>query len=1213
MKTKALLLSLMVVFVSAGLRAQLDTKHWIPPFFALVEDQSGTSNIRTHFVSLSTPSEEIIPVTIRDGFGNLIDIVEISKDSPQEYIFGPQGNATGNPATSVYPLNVIPRDSLNMPIRSQGLYFESYQPFFVNMRHKSGSQGFSLTSKGQVGLGEKFFSGHIYTIYNDDDTWNNNRRSHFISVMATEDNTTVTFDMIKDPIVYIGQTPGEPITVTLDAFESYVIGVDHEDYDNLTINNANGTRITSDKPIVCNSGSWLSGNQSGQCIGADQLAPADVTGQEYILVKGLGDETTERPMVVATEDNTEIFVNDEALPIAVLDEGEFHFIETQYFTENDNLYILATKKIFVFQTVSGSSSNIGPTVGLNFIPPLNCVGAKEVNLPFVNSLAGGNGQGRINIITKAGTNIFVNDSPTPITGAQTVTGNPDWVSYAFDPPSDNVNIVSDSVMNVALLTRDNVVGTAGYFSGFTLEPVVGISAGTQGTLPCIPGNATLQVFGFDTYQWYFNGDPIEGATSNTLFPEFAGEYRVEGIDLTCGFVFPSNPFDIPFCPSTLGAAKQVQLVEETDPGSRIFDITYRIFIENLDIAASQNLQIIENIQGGLPAGATAELIGEPSLAFGILSGGLNEDFDGVTDRRLLPGTGSLPGGAADAIDLTIRVDMNNATQDGYFNQVTVTSINEGVNDGVTGPFNGQDFSHEGTNPDPNGNEEPNEEGENTPTLTCFFPNEFQYAAESFCISDLEQEITLDGVSSGIFTADIEGLALNDTTGVISPQESEPGTYTVTFTVEGRCPTVTTTEVTIVDAPAAGSDVVTDVCESTEQVDLEDLLEGEDEGGIWTDADGDEVSSVFEPFVPGVNVFNYSVTVDPCPAEVATVTINVIDEPNPGVLSENIDYCFDEGQADLDVLLNDADPDGTWTDAQGNTLDETFEFTTAGTFDLTYTVTNETCGDRSITVPLNVVAVPDPGVSVGTEVICEGVEVNLNELLIEADADGDWTDSEGNDLEDVIVLSGVGEQTFTYTIDRAPCPVVSSEVVIEVIPGPSAGSPIDDPTEICPTDPSLNLFNLLEGADAGGVWTDDDGNEVIGIFNPQSQGTFEFTYTVTSPECDDISTDLVIDVNEEHCNSPVVFSIPEGFSPNGDGTNDEWIIRGLLELYPNNSLQIFNRWGGEVVNAAPYTNDWDGKAESGLNAGEQLPVGTYWYILDLGDGSEPRKGYIYLNR
>ncbi len=159
MKTRYLIIFGLFLFTCTQLTAQLDTRHWIPPFYAKPGPGTGTSNIQKHFVSLSTPAEDTIPVTIRNGFGDVIDIIEISRNSPQEYTFGPTGNAN----TDTYPLNVIPTDSLNMKIRSQGLYFESFQPFFVNMRHKSGSQGTSLTSKGRVALGKRFYSGHLYT------------------------------------------------------------------------------------------------------------------------------------------------------------------------------------------------------------------------------------------------------------------------------------------------------------------------------------------------------------------------------------------------------------------------------------------------------------------------------------------------------------------------------------------------------------------------------------------------------------------------------------------------------------------------------------------------------------------------------------------------------------------------------------------------------------------------------------------------------------------------------------------------------------------------------------------------------------------------------------------------------------------------------------------------------------------------------------------
>jgi gliding motility-associated-like protein len=95
--------------------------------------------------------------------------------------------------------------------------------------------------------------------------------------------------------------------------------------------------------------------------------------------------------------------------------------------------------------------------------------------------------------------------------------------------------------------------------------------------------------------------------------------------------------------------------------------------------------------------------------------------------------------------------------------------------------------------------------------------------------------------------------------------------------------------------------------------------------------------------------------------------------------------------------------------------------------------------------------------------------------------------------------------------------------------------------------------------------------------------------------------------------PSDFFIPEGFSPNEDDINDLFVIRGILN-FPSNDFRVFNRWGVQIYQAIPYTNAWDGKSTSNLNVGgDTLPVGTYFYVLDLKDGSEVYTGTIYLNR
>lgn len=92
-----------------------------------------------------------------------------------------------------------------------------------------------------------------------------------------------------------------------------------------------------------------------------------------------------------------------------------------------------------------------------------------------------------------------------------------------------------------------------------------------------------------------------------------------------------------------------------------------------------------------------------------------------------------------------------------------------------------------------------------------------------------------------------------------------------------------------------------------------------------------------------------------------------------------------------------------------------------------------------------------------------------------------------------------------------------------------------------------------------------------------------------------------------------FFIPEGFSPNADGINDLLVIRGI-DRYPTNKIEIYNRWGNKVYEASPYVNQWDGTSQGGLKFGEDiLPIGTYFYLLDLGTTNSFFKGTIYLNK
>jgi gliding motility-associated-like protein len=93
-----------------------------------------------------------------------------------------------------------------------------------------------------------------------------------------------------------------------------------------------------------------------------------------------------------------------------------------------------------------------------------------------------------------------------------------------------------------------------------------------------------------------------------------------------------------------------------------------------------------------------------------------------------------------------------------------------------------------------------------------------------------------------------------------------------------------------------------------------------------------------------------------------------------------------------------------------------------------------------------------------------------------------------------------------------------------------------------------------------------------------------------------------------------FIFSQVISPNGDGVNDTWVIGGL-ERFPDNKVTIFSRWGDIVYKARGYDNVnvvWNGNYNNGRASNGNVPDGTYFYIIDLGNGSK-LTGFIVLNR
>lgn len=81
-------------------------------------------------------------------------------------------------------------------------------------------------------------------------------------------------------------------------------------------------------------------------------------------------------------------------------------------------------------------------------------------------------------------------------------------------------------------------------------------------------------------------------------------------------------------------------------------------------------------------------------------------------------------------------------------------------------------------------------------------------------------------------------------------------------------------------------------------------------------------------------------------------------------------------------------------------------------------------------------------------------------------------------------------------------------------------------------------------------------------------------------------------------------IPKGISPNGDGDNDYFDLRG----YNVTQLNIYNRYGTIVYSHGNYSTEWHGQSDSN----QELPDGTYYYVIDRANG-ESVTGWVYINR
>jgi gliding motility-associated-like protein len=184
---------------------------------------------------------------------------------------------------------------------------------------------------------------------------------------------------------------------------------------------------------------------------------------------------------------------------------------------------------------------------------------------------------------------------------------------------------------------------------------------------------------------------------------------------------------------------------------------------------------------------------------------------------------------------------------------------------------------------------------------------------------------------------------------------------------------------------------------------------------------------------------------------------------------------------------------------------------------------------------------------------------------------------------VIDVNG-NESTCQFEVERYPLPVLKAPADTSVY--------FAEPIELNPKD-SLVAYYMWEPSD----FLDDPIREA-----PIARPTADIVYQVLGESVDgclvrdEVSITVIHDIN-----------FAQAFSPNGDGVNDVFYIEGI-DLYPNSVVYIVNRYGLPVFESVGYAEPWDGTYK-----GQQMPVGSYFFIIDLGDGGEQVSGTISIIR
>jgi gliding motility-associated-like protein len=1136
------------------------------------------------------------PIVIR--FATFDDAANITIEQPANAAFPAQTISVAANGTATVNLTAWMGMIENKPVNTlltYGLHIVSDAPItaYYEVNHNDNPDIFTL--KGSSALGTEFYTPFQNYLSN-----NYSESKAGIDVVATEDNTQIT---VVPSVALTGHPADVAFTVTLNAGETYSMRAAS------TAANAHpgGTYITSSAPIaVTMSDDSIVGSPfGGSCYDllGDQLIPVSVAGDQYIAVKGVQLGGADRVFILATEDNTEVFIN--GVSTWTLNAGETY---THVLGAPVAYYETSAPVTVLHMT------GVGCEVGGAILPPLRCTGSRDV--AFVRST---NASFSINLLVQAGSegDFTFNGNAAFITAAAftDVPGAAGLWKYAQITTTAFVPTLSASrIENSTGYFHMGVInGTPsgycryGYFSDFAQYQ---FETYTDGDSLCTDDLVTLFVDPIENASFTWTGPSGFESDQNTLTigpvdESYEGMYIVTGNVGACeitpdtliltvqpAFADTEIIWDAPTCEGSdlvLSCSTPGAVWQWTGPDGLLAETDSILVIPNAQPSDNGLFTVQAEIEGCFSSPAEANVIIAATEAV--------ELSESVAEICLGTAWSIAPEGSLSGVQWEWVFPDGSTLANAEIEVMNVTGADAGwyllnaTNDGCA------------WSPDSIQLQVVSEE-----TLTFDFP-------DPICSTDIPFALSVNASNPGIWTASC-GDCIDDNTGVFNPGLSNGETVEITFESLGVCQETLTSNLAMITTPSAEFDSPLSACLGQGDI----LLSPQNMGGTWTSACAACLDSdgTFNTGIAGVGTWDilYSLNGD-CPSSFTgefTVTENI----NSSFSLPNA-ICLNE--VSVELIGNVAG--GSWSSDCSGCLNAIGMFNPGiagtGIQTITYSIPGACGSSTDVEILVHPIPVTDFTSTPATGCAPMLVELDGNPQpgaaysafgLIDATGYTLWSE-QNNTAVLTATLPGCYDLIYAVTDQNGCSNSTIHSGALCATPPPVANF------NYTPTLPEsvgvLIEFSITDvSSPLSYLWTLDNeplSNNAHWSINTSNiqQNPFQVCLEVQDTlGCQDMQCHPIT------MTSSLSVYAPTAFTPDQDGHNDAWRLVTSADV-TSLDLQIYDRWNNLVFETQALEHWWQGNV---IDGDYFAPDGVYtWVAVLRGEQYQVRsvQGHVVLIR